>query len=170
MLIILDVDDVLADTFGAFEERYGKAADATVENLQVMFPNTDVHLVAESIEFHWEIPPLDGAADGVRWLLEAGHQARYLSSRVPAMEPSTQAWLQEWKFPDLPLQCLGREAKKAALRLDPYDMLIDDQMRYLTIARDRGKRAIAFANPWNSTWNDLKIAGWDELRNVLNAS
>ena len=42
MLIVLDVDDVLANTFGAFEERFGKAADATVENLQVMFQDADI--------------------------------------------------------------------------------------------------------------------------------
>jgi hypothetical protein len=167
MKIIVDVDDVLADTFGALEDRFGKAADATGEDLQLYFPGTNVKSILNNVEFHVAIPPLDGAAEGVRWLLEAGHSARYLSSRPPAMEDPTREWLRHWQFPEIPLQCLGRDKKKAALAIDPYDLLIDDMLTYLTIARDRGKRAIAFANAWNTTWNDLSVKGWSEINDVI---
>ncbi len=167
MRIVVDVDDVLADTFGAFEDRFGQAADASAENLDTMFPGADVRSVFDDIEFHTEIPPIDGAAAGVDWLIESGHQATYLSSRSPMVEETTRLWLRRWGFPDLPLRCLGRDSKMSSLRSDPYDLLIDDQLRYLTIAKERGIRAIAFANPWNSTWSADRVDGWDELRAVI---
>ena len=167
MRIVVDVDDVLAATFAAFEDRFGKAMDPTTEDLRVMFPGTDVKSVLDSVEFHAAIPPLDGAAEGVRWLLEEGHSARYLSSRPPVLETATREWLRRWQFPEIPLQCLGREMKIDALRSEPYDLLIDDMLAYLTIAKDRGKRAIAFANPWNATWTELKVADWSEIMDVV---
>ena len=167
MRIIVDVDDVLADTFGAIEDRFGKAADVTGENLQLYFPGADVKSVIHSVEFNAAIPPLDGAVEGVRWLLDAGHSACYLSSRPSSLELPTKDWLRRWQFPEIPLQCVGREKKQEALRSDPYDLLIDDMLSYLTIARDRGKRVIAFTNPWNAGWNDLEVAGWHEIKGLL---
>jgi hypothetical protein len=169
MRIIVDVDDVLADTFRAIEDRFGKAADVTGEDLRLYFPDADVKSIIHDVAFNMAIPPLFGAAVGVRWLLEAGHSARYLSSRPAALEAPTREWLQRWQFPDIPLQCVGREGKQEALRSDPYDLLIDDMLSYLTIARDRGKRAIAFTNPWNTGWNDLEVVGWREIKDVLQA-
>ncbi len=167
MKIIVDVDDVLADTFGAIEDRFGKAADVTGEDLRLYFPSTDVKTIIHDVEFNMAIPPLVGAAEGVHWLLEAGHSARYLSSRPAALEAPTRDWLQRWQFPDIPLQCLGREGKIETLRSAQYDLLIDDMLSYLTVARERGKRAIAFTNPWNVGWNDLGVAGWHEIKDVI---
>jgi hypothetical protein len=169
MRIIVDVDDVLADTFGAIENHFGKAADVTGENLKLYFPNSDVESIIYTVDFNAALPPLDGAVEGVRWLLDAGYSARYLSSRPPELENPTREWLRRWQFPDIPLQCVGRETKKEILRSDPYDLLIDDMLSYLTIARDRGKRAIAFTNPWNTGWNDLEVVGWREIKDVLQA-
>lgn len=167
MRIIVDVDDVLAATFAAFEDRFGKAVDTEVENLQLMFPGADLKSVIDSEEFHAALLPLDGAAEGVHWLLEEGHIARYLSSRPPTMESATREWLRRWQFPEIPLQCLGKEMKIDALRSEPYDLLIDDMLAYLIIAKDRGKRAIAFANPWNASWYDLKVVDWSEIKDVI---
>jgi hypothetical protein len=63
--------------------------------------------------------------------------------------------------------CLGREGKKSVLRSDHYDLLIDDMLRYLKIAKERGKRAIAFANPWDSNLGDLKVAACCEIRDLV---
>jgi 5'(3')-deoxyribonucleotidase len=167
MKIIIDVDDVLADTFGAFEDLFGIAADASVENLDLMFPGADIKSVLESVDFHLKIPPLDGAAVGVKWLIESGHDVMYLSSRSPAMEDATEKWLQRYGFPSLPLHCLGRESKKDVLRTNQYDLLIDDQVRYLSIARERGKRTIALANPWNTSWDGMRVEDWNEFKKII---
>lgn len=167
MRIILDVDDVLADTVGALEDLFGQAVDPTVEDLQVMFPHANVEWIYDSVEFHESIHPIDGAVEGARWLLEAGHEIQYLSSRPHAMETPTKKWLKRWQFPDLQLRCIGRESKVSALRTEPYDLLIDDMLRYLAVAEEHGKRTIAFAKPWNSTWNGVRVAGWSEMRDVF---
>lgn len=167
MRVILDIDDVLADTFGALEAHFGKAADASIEDLDVMFPGVDLSPALESIEFHLEIPLVEGAVAGVSRIVDAGHNAMYLSSRPHSMQEATDAWLRRWLFPDLQLRCIGRKSKQAVLRTDPYDLLIDDQLRYLTIARERGSRAIAMANPWNSSWSGESAESWAQIAEVL---
>jgi hypothetical protein len=167
MRVAVDFDDVLADTFLAFEKVFGQAPDPTVEDLSNMFPGADVELVIESAEFHLGIPPIGGAARGVLWLIENGYKAFYLSSRPPVMEGPSMAWLERWHFPRLPLKCVGRESKKEHLANEPYDILIDDQVGYLNIARRRGKRAIAFSNPWNQSWDGEMVDGWEDLIGIM---
>jgi len=163
MRIVLDVDDVLADTFSELEDRLGPASDASAENLETMFPGADLEQYLQSFEFHLEIPPIDGAAEGARWIVRRGSEIIYVTSRSPALKVPTQDWLNDWDFPQAPLHCLGREAKKVLLRSDPYDLLIDDQLRYLSVARDRGKRTIALANPWNASWDGLRLRDWKQI-------
>jgi len=167
MKIIIDIDDVLAETFEAIENRFGKATDPSLEDLSEMFPGADVSSIIESVEFYIEIPPIEGAASGVNWLLEQGHQASYLSSRPSSVEEATREWLQMHAFPGLPLQCLGRDAKKEALGSSDYDLLIDDQVRYLNVAQEHGKVAIAMANPWNSAWGGVRVEGWKGFRDFV---
>lgn len=167
MKIIIDIDDVLAETFGGIENRFGKAVDPSLENLSEMFPGADVNSIIESVDFYMEIPPIEGAVPGVNWLLEKGHEASYLSSRPTSVEEATREWLKIHNFPNLPMQCLGREAKKEALRSSDYDLLIDDQMRYLNAAREQGKIVVAMANPWNSSWDGIRVDGWNGFRDFI---
>ena len=167
MRIILDIDDVLADTFGALENQLGPAADASIENLEVMFPGADLAHFLQSVEFHREIPPIEGAAEGVKWIIRGAHEVIYVTSRLPEMEAATQIWLEESGFPQAPLYCIGREPKKGLLRSDPYNLLIDDQLRYLSIARDHGKRTIALANPWNASWDGVRARNWEQIKRVI---
>lgn len=167
MKIFIDIDDVLAETFGAIENRFGKAADPSLEDLTVMFPGADVNSIIESVEFYMEIPPIKGAVLGVNWLLEKGHNASYLSSRPSSVEEATQEWLKIYNFPNLPMQCLGRDSKKEVLGSSDYDLLIDDQVRYLDAAQDNGRMVIAMANPWNSSWGGVRVEGWNGLRDFF---
>jgi hypothetical protein len=167
MRIIVDVDDVLSDTVGTLEGLFGKATDPTSENLQVMFPDADVEWIFDNVEFHLSIHPIEGAVAGVGRLLDAGYEAQYLSSRPLSMEGPTKDWLRQWQFPDLPLRCIGRESKKLVLRNERYDLLIDDMPWYLSIAKERGKRTIAFAKPWNSTWEGVRVAGWSKMMDIF---
>jgi 5'(3')-deoxyribonucleotidase len=167
MRVALDVDDVLADTFAAFEKAFGEAPDATVEDLSAMFPGTDASTVIEDAEFHLQILPIEGAASGVLWIVECGYDVFYLSSRPRGLQEASLKWLDRWRFPPLPLLCVGRDSKQEYLTNGPYDILIDDQVRYLAIAGGRGKRAIAFSNPWNQSWNGEKVESWNDLKGRL---
>lgn len=166
MKILVDFDDVLSDTFAELERREGPATDFSVEDLRVMLPGIDLDKYFRNSGFHMEIPPVPGAAEGVSWIVGLGHDVRYASARPPEVEEVSREWLEQWGFPILPLQCLNREGKKELLRSDPYDMLIDDQMRYLNIAQEQGKRAIAMQRRWNTGWAGDRMANWEEIQEV----
>ena len=167
MKILVDFDDVLSDTFAELERREGPATDFSTEDLRVMFPGIDLRQYFENTGFHREIPPVPGAAEGVGWIVSGGHEVRYVSARPPAVEEVSLEWLKEWGFPLVPLHCLGRDGKKELLRNDPYELLIDDQMRYLNIAREHGRRAIAMDRRWNGIWDGDRIAKWGDIQSAL---
>ena len=75
----------------------------------------------------------------------------------------TLEWLKAQGFPDAPLHCVGRQAKQDMLDTLTYDLLIDDQLKYLTIAMRRGARALAYAYPWNATWTGHRFETWNAL-------
>jgi len=167
MNILIDFDDVLSDTFAELERREGLATDFSVEDLRVMLPGIDLDRYFKNNEFHIEIPPVPGAAEGVAWIVDRGHEVRYASARPPEVEQVSREWLAKWGFPILSLHCLTREGKKELLRSDPYDLLIDDQMRYLKIAREQGKRAIAMERRWNGSWDGDRISSWDDIQGMF---
>jgi 5'(3')-deoxyribonucleotidase len=167
MNILVDFDDVLSDTFTELERREGPASDFSVEDLRVMLPGIDLEQYFTSIEFHLAIPPVPGAAEGVAWIVDQGHDVRYASARRPEVQEVSRDWLEKWGFPLIPLHCLGREGKKELLRSDPYELLIDDQMRYLKLASEQGKRAIALERRWNTGWDGDRISSWSEIQDVF---
>lgn len=167
MKVLVDFDDVLADTFAELERREGPASNFSTEDLRVMFPGRDLRHYFEDEEFHNAIPPVTGAAEGVDWIIASGHEVRYASARPPSVHDVSKAWLKEWGFPIVPLHCLGREGKIEFLGNDSYDLLIDDQVRYLSVARDRGLKAIALDRRWNGSWSGERIANWGDIRTAL---
>ena len=167
MNILIDFDDVLADTFRELERREGPAKDFSVEDLRVMFPGVDLNQYFTNLEFHRSIPPIPGASQWVNWIVTNGHDVRYASARPLDVQEVSTEWLATWGFPPQPLHCLGREGKKDLLRTDAYDLLIDDQLRYLNIAQERGKRAIAMDHRWNGSWTGDRIANWAEIESAL---
>jgi hypothetical protein len=167
MKVLIDFDDVLSDTFTELERREGPASDFSVEDLRVMFPGIDLRPYFEDLEFHMEIPPVPGASEGMHWIIAAGHDVQYASARLPSVEEVSREWLEKWGFPLVPLRCLGREGKKEMLGYDEYDLLLDDQMRYLNVARERGKRAVALDRRWNGSWNGERIASWAEIEHAF---
>lgn len=167
MQIVLDIDDVLAGTVRALESRLGPADDLTAQHLSKMFTHAELAEVIASREFHLGIPPLDGAPEGVQRLLQRGGQILYATSRPADMEEATLAWLEKWGFPELPIFCAGRGAKVDLLRTHTYDLLIDDQVRYLSIPPERGLGVVAFAYPWNSRWQGPRVRNWQELEEFV---
>ena len=145
MKIILDIDDVLADTVAALEQEWGPAVDPTSVTIDDFFPGVDLSQHLHSPAFNLAIPPIEGAVEGARRIFKAGHEILYVSARIPGLSKATQTWLQTWVFPDNPLHCVGREGKTMMMQSIQYDLLIDDQLKYLKIAEQRGLRAMAYA-------------------------
>lgn len=163
MKIFLDIDDVLADTVKALEHALGPAIDPTSEHLQDFFPGVNLPRYLQDPAFNMSIPPVDGAVAGAMMIFEHGHAVQYLSARTPDLTDVTETWLRRWGFPESPTHCVGTENKRGMLALDNYDVLIDDQLKYLNEAGDRGIRALAFAYPWNQTWKGARFENWKGL-------
>jgi hypothetical protein len=163
MKIVLDIDDVLSDTVASLERAWGPAVDPESESLQDFFPGADLPLLLQDPAFNLSIPPVDGSVEGVMQLVKFGHTILYLSARIPGLTDATLKWLNAWRFPSAQLHCVGREVKESMLRRRSYDLLIDDQLRYLEIAKQRGIRALAYAYPWNASWGGPRLASWVSL-------
>lgn len=167
MKIFLDIDDVLADTVKALERALGPAVDPTSEDIQDFFPDVDLALYLQEPAFNLSVPPIKGALEGAEMLLDCGHEIHYLSARVPSLFETTESWLQRWHFPKAPLHCVGRENKRVMLESEIYDLLIDDQLKYLNAAWDRSIRALAYAYPWNQIWQGPRFETWKALTDEL---
>jgi len=167
MKILIDFDDVLSETFAELERLEGPAADFSADDLRVMFPGIDLEYYLENLDFYREMRPVPGAEEGVTGIVASGHEVKYASARSPDIEEVSREWLSEWGFPDLPLNCLGRDGKKKLLRTEQYDLLIDDQMRYLSIAREQGRRALALDRRWNASWDGDRIFSWEDIESAL---
>jgi hypothetical protein len=167
MKIILDIDDVLADTVTALAQVLGPAADDKSEDLRDFFPGVNLAEYLQSPSFNLAIPPVDGAPEGVSRIVERSHEIFYLSARVPELTETTSIWLHNWGFPEAPIQCIGREAKKSVLGSSTYDLLIDDQLKYLKIAAQRGILALAYAYPWNESWQGRRFSSWSALLKAI---
>ena len=163
MRIIIDIDDVLADTLTVLEMVLGPARDKTTEDLQNFFPDTDLSKILLDEAFNLDIPPVPGASTGVAILREQGHNIEYLSARSPTLAEVTQMWLDDYGFPPAIVKCEGRENKKQILNVEEYDLLVDDQLRYLNIAHTRGIQSIAFAYPWNQSWGGTRVSTWPDI-------
>ncbi len=167
MKIYLDVDDVLADTVKALEGVLGPAVDPTSEDIQDFFPGVDLTKYLQDPAFNRSVLPVEGALEGTTAIFKLGHEIHYLSARMPHLAEVTETWLQHWHFPGSPLHCVGREIKRTMLETETYDLLIDDQLKYLNAARDRGLHALAYAYPWNQTWEGSRLKTWKALADEI---
>jgi hypothetical protein len=163
MKIILDIDDVLADTVAALEKHLGPAVDPTSEWLDDFFPGMDFRRHLNDPDFNRTLPPVPGSIAGVLEIATTEHSFIYLSARIPDLSAPTQEWLNDNGYPSAPLLCVGRQAKQDMLDSLAYNLLIDDQLKYLDIASRRGIRALAYAYPWNASWEGARFDTWDAL-------
>jgi hypothetical protein len=137
--------------------------------LRQMIPTraAEIEEACASVFYHYNLMPFLFAAGGLERLSKRGHRLTYLSGRHPYITDATRECLSKHGCPPAPVMCMGRGEKAKVLTLEFFDVLIDDDERYLAPARDAGLQAIAFRRPWNHAWTSAVISSWEGVEHVI---
>ena len=183
MKILVDQDEVLAEWGTRILEWYNKdkAIEAKEQGLPPpriftlddmkhwelklnLGPGSEVYLrnYMRYPNFYQDLEPVPGAIDGMKALMDAGHEVKIVTS-IPkcaglAYEGKLQ-WLREY-MPFFPLKKFYAVSEKTEVR---GDLLLDDGIHNLFPFRDDGRVAVAFDRPWNQTYDGPRVRSWPEF-------
>lgn len=138
LTILIDMDDVLENLSSAWvnmlNKRYGtrvKREDLTDWDMSQFFPELtpdQVYGVLQDEELWETVEPLPGAVDGVRWLIEQGHDVYVVtSSYYKTIRPKVDLVLKKY-FPFIKDDKLIIASTKQMIK---GDVLIDDGVHNL---------------------------------------
>ena len=192
MRIYVDIDDVLCETavtlcaiagreFGR-SVRYG---DMHTFDLQEVFSFSDDEMarfreVSHTEEALTSFPVTEGAVEGVRALVAAGHEVDIVTGRPASSHRGTEAWLEAAGLGDFEVTYVdkyGRAGCFAAgvddprtvtmeeLRARRYDVAVDDSPIVLRrLAEWTDTCILVFDRPWNASFrlapNMTRITSW----------
>ena len=111
------------------------------------------------------LEPVEGAIQGIRTLVDEGHEVRIVSGRDGKALNLAEKWALG-KGVDVPFYGVGyRSSKKQAL--EGCVMFVDDDMHYLEPLVDSVPNRFLFSWPYNSAQDVGKVAirvhGWKEI-------
>ena len=173
LCISTDIDDVVADFISAAILKLGPPAVPDARNLVAMYPDreSEARLLISDGEFHYGVPPLAGAPEGIREMVTgADCDIVYVSARLPEFGTLTRAWLWHWRFPMGKVFCVGRLNGNKADRIKELGASISiddsvvalDEISLLTVAEP-----IVFDRPWNASYEAVRMHGWQDWRRAL---
>ena len=195
MRLYVDFDDVLSETAWSLsrlvKEMFGRDVpyeQIRVFNLQIAFSLNDAEIAALMRMAHCEsflagMPDTPGAVEGVRNLMEAGHEVTVVTGRPACSHAGSVAWLARFGLSDLPLLHVDKYGRAAAApqlpgqpetqtkedlaRMD-FDIAIDDSPDALALLADRQTcRVFVYDRPWNQTYrqapNMIRVYSWREI-------
>lgn len=196
MKIYLDMDDVLCETArklcGLVFDLFGKGCaydEMELFDLQRAYALTaDENRIlmenAHGREFLTSLEPVEGAADAVRRMVEAGCEITIVTGRPVSTAPYSLEWLEAHNFPKLPLKCLdkynrwsmGEMTSEHFLSKDEFDRLhfdlfVDDSPAAIKMLSERDDGDILiFDRPWNrktlpSRQRTSRVKNWKEIEN-----
>lgn len=106
--------------------------------------------------------PVPGAVEGMKSLLDMGHDVLIVSS-IPRSATTSYDGKAEWirrHLPFFPLDSFVACSRKDRVR---GDMLLDDGVHNLEAFRKTGRDAIAFDRPWNLGWKGPYVKDWSHF-------
>lgn len=143
MKILLDMDGVVVDFLGPLLKQYNFLTNENIKRQDVTHMKTSkcvgdpytLNKLINSVGFIRNLPPIDGAIDGVKTLIRQGHEVVFVSNgtRCPTSGHEKRDWLNyyfsaEWKIAPLVLtyfkyhvrgDCLVDDNPKNFNNLDP---------------------------------------------------
>lgn len=108
------------------------------------------------------LDPVEGAVDGMKALLDKGHDVTIVTS-VPRSAASAYDGKLQWvrkHMPFFPIDSVFACSKKYRVN---GDVLLDDGLHNLIPFNQKTGRAVAFARPWNKSWNGDRVHSWPEF-------
>ena len=120
--------------------------------------------VIQALGFWARLQPIEGAIEGVRQLMAAGHQVRFCSSPwIPhaTCEAEKRQWLERYFGPEIAADAFIGPDKTIC----PGDILIDDKPD-ITGSQQPEWRQVVFDQPWNQDVPGLRMKGWSDLQMI----
>jgi 5'(3')-deoxyribonucleotidase len=120
------------------------------------------HAVVERRMFR-TLPMIDGAADSLWRLSDAGAWIRILTHRLVVNFNHSEAvsdtvlWLDDHRIPYRDLCFLGAKPQVEA------DLYLDDSPPHITALRRAGNQVLVFDQPYNRELKDPRAHGWSEV-------
>lgn len=185
--ILLDVDEVLLDWIGGFSVYLAKLGHDRIRPINTWeLEKAYSGLTAEDIRRYvcdfnasysfMRLDPVPGAQFGVKELRRAFPESRifavscYLSPELErASEALRRTNLRNLFGDDLDgiISLRLGDSKRHVYRAFKPGLVIDDNIKYLSEAREEGHKAVAFDRPWNNDWEHGCIFGWGDLDSIL---
>ena len=191
MLIGVDLDDVLAETFFAFDQfhnqRYGTSftkKDHFTFDLS-KFWNVSQKEAGERVKefnsskYASEIMPLAGAKEALIELSRK-HEIKIITSRLEEIREETQKWLEE-HYPDHDFEVhyanhyygIEHQKKSEICRNLGIDILIDDCLEYALECSAEAIKVLLLDNPWNQMdnlpKNVTRVSDWNNIVTHINS-
>jgi uncharacterized HAD superfamily protein len=185
MIIGVDLDDVLAETFIAFDQfhnsTYGtsfKREDHFTFDLSEFWNVSQEEARKRVKEFNAskysrEITPLTGAKEALSELSKK-HELVIVTSRLEETKQGTKEWL-EMHYPDHDFDVhfanhyygIEHQKKSHICQNLGVDVLIDDCLEYAIECAEAKVKVLLLDNPWNQTdklpKNVTRVKNWDDI-------
>lgn len=127
----------------------------------------DMHSKAVTNGLHRNLPIVEGAADSLWRLSDAGIWIRVITHRLytnwshEKAVSDTVAWLDQHRIPYRDLCFLGAKPQVEA------DIYIDDAPHNVTSLREAGNEVITFDQPYNRSLEGLRAKNWVEAEDII---
>ena len=182
MNIAIDIDDTIADTAKYLQpsvaEYFGVSEEYLAEN-SITYDNLPPQWRGEFLDFAGkyfdalieDTPAKPGAAKTIREIRRAGHRVIITTART------NEFYTDCIKTTKAELANLGIEYDKLVCSFDKLasylendvDLVIDDSVKYCTLAEDNGIKALLFNSDKNlMTKTGLRrVSSWEDVRSVM---
>ncbi|MFA6603395.1 MAG: 5'-3'-deoxyribonucleotidase [Patescibacteria group bacterium] len=178
MIILIDLDDVLADFEGGFLERWRQRHPSypcitrdqrTVFGMHKQYPSWCRDPIQELIRepgFFLGLPPIAGGQAAVREMLTHGHRVFFCTAPMPGC-PTCATEKFQWVGQNLGPDLVGRIILTGDKTLVRGDILIDDNPA-ITGALPPVWEHVIFDVPYNRTVADKRrLVRWDDWRSII---
>ena len=174
MRILLDQDQVLANWVGRVLEWYNEdhgtkhsVDDVHDWGLSILGESGKyfVRSVIRYPDFYQDLEPIPGAIEGVKALIDKGHDVVIVSAVPPSAGHCYHGKL-VWLRKHMPFFDLNNFVAAQKKQLVSGDILVDDNTKNLEAFAPYGT-AIAFDYHWNDDFQGLFVSNWTELLTLI---
>lgn len=169
MIIVVDVDDVVADFVPEWLKQHNLkfGSNHTLDDIKTWYWLADLGYDAEKEQeslnlfdnrrFYPNVKPIVGALEGVKALRDAGHMVLFVTASTPGSAGEKYKWLQWWGFLDKEVQSLDYYFEAHNKLAITADLIIDDRDKNVNSYVNNGRMGIIFDRNWNRHLNDPRI-------------
>lgn len=174
MRILIDHDEVICgfvermvDVYnGYYNETGASVSVSSITNFYFsdVIPKPIVKAIMRHGHFYDGVMPLPGAIDGMKRLMERGHEVIIVTtilSSIPGLYEQKVEWIERY-LPTFDMDDFVTTSRKD---LVAGNVLFDDAIHNLEPYRDAHPAAVCIAmdRPWNASWIGSRVASWDEF-------